>query len=235
MLPSACNDTSAIKRNSQPQQLQRKGSSSSRRLSTQKARSTTLARRRSSSFAANAAERSDVLGEAVVSAEGGRRIRNTRRKQSVSRARRRSSTTNGNPSNSTEGPTTPALEMRRSKRRVKRFERGGGSGGGVVNNAIDQLAWAEREGGGAGWSLSEEERIGVVTDLVELFQQVDHNGDQVNVVIQTPCQTLSVCSQRSTHSNSGNAKQVTHSVHSGYEFFASRLRPRLSWPALCRI
>lgn len=51
-----------------------------------------------------------------------------------------------------------------------------------MSNAVDQLAWAEREGGGAGWSLSEEERIGVVTDLVELFQQVDHNGDQVGVV-----------------------------------------------------
>lgn len=34
-------------------------------------------------------------------------------------------------------------------------------------------------GAGVGWSLSEEERIGIVTDLVELFQQVDHNGDQV--------------------------------------------------------
>lgn len=44
---------------------------------------------------------------------------------------------------------------------------------------LNQAAWAEREGGGTGWSLSEEERIGVVTDLVELFQQVDHNGDHV--------------------------------------------------------
>lgn len=44
---------------------------------------------------------------------------------------------------------------------------------------VNQEAWAEREGGGTGWSLSEEERIGVVTDLVELFHQVDHNGDQV--------------------------------------------------------
>lgn len=50
---------------------------------------------------------------------------------------------------------------------------------GKARGLANQTAWAEKEGGGAGWSLSEEERIGVVTDLVELFQQVDHNGDQV--------------------------------------------------------
>lgn len=72
-------------------------------------------------------------------------------------------------------------EKRRKKRKTRRKKssargrrRGLGSRGGTRS-----LVGAEREGGGAGWSLSEEERIGVVTDLVELFQQVDHNGDQV--------------------------------------------------------
>lgn len=55
-----------------------------------------------------------------------------------------------------------------------------GSRGGA-RSLVNQPTWAEREGRGAGWSLGEEERIGVVTDLVELFQQVDHNGDHVRV------------------------------------------------------
>lgn len=54
----------------------------------------------------------------------------------------------------------------------------------MVRGITSQLGWAGREGGGgpisAGWSLSEKELIGVVSDLVELFQQVDHNGDQAS-------------------------------------------------------
>jgi len=60
----------------------------------------------------------------------------------------------------------------------------------MVRGTANQLGRAGREGGGgpggAGWSLSDEERIGVVTDLVELFQQVDHNGDQAS---EKTCQT----------------------------------------------
>lgn len=68
------------------------------------------------------------------------------------------------------------------KKRKPRRKRSSGRGrrrAGGAKSLLNQAGWAEREGGGAGWSLSEEERIGVVTDLVELFQQVDHNGDQV--------------------------------------------------------
>lgn len=68
---------------------------------------------------------------------------------------------------------------KKRKRAVSQLRRRRGGGGG------SQLVWGDRDGGGGsggagvGWSLSEEERIGIVTDLVELFQQVDHNGDQV--------------------------------------------------------
>lgn len=83
---------------------------------------------------------------------------------------------------------TPGVGMKRSLQRRKKSSggrKGSRSRSGRGRGTHDRLLWGERDGGGgdgdgaAAWSLSEEERTGIVTDLVELFQQVDHNGDQV--------------------------------------------------------
>lgn len=108
-----------------------------------------------------------------------RRQSTTRAARSTNEPRRRSAST-------TDAKREEIGEHNRKKRKSRRRKssgrgrrRGVSSRGAATRSLVNQAAWAEREGGGAGWSLSEEERIGVVTDLVELFQQVDHNGDQV--------------------------------------------------------
>lgn len=102
------------------------------------------------------------------------------RRLSATKARAMSEPRLRSPSTADVKPVVVGGQSR--KKRKPRRKRSSGRGrrrAGGAKSLLNQAGWAEREGGGAGWSLSEEERIGVVTDLVELFQQVDHNGDQV--------------------------------------------------------
>lgn len=108
--------------------------------------------------------------------------------------RRSSSTTGVKPEAGGGNGRNKERKTRRKKSSGRGRRRGGGSRGGA-RSLVNPAAWAEREGGGAGWSLSEEERIGVVTDLVELFQQVDHNGDQVRGHPLVPAEVFRVHNQ----------------------------------------